>query len=306
MVRIHGGEANLGSERHYPDEGPIRRVAVSAFDIDPFPVTNERFGLFVSETGYITVAEQSPDPALYPGAAAEDLVPGALVFTMTDGPVPLSNFHGWWAWTPGATWRTPLGPESDLEGLDNHPVVQVSYDDALAFCAWAELSLPTETEWEYAARGGLEDTEFAWGDDDPQESDPVANTWQGRFPFENTEVDGWTRTSPVGSYPPNGFGLFDMIGNVWEWTDDWYLPTRRYPDLAACCAPQRGPLGTAHESLDASQPDTPIPRKVVKGGSHLCTTQYCFRYRPAARQPQMIDTATSHMGFRCVSREGTN
>jgi len=303
MVRIPGGETNLGSDRHYPDEGPIHRIAVSTFDIDPFPVTNKRFGQFVAETGYITVAEQSPDPTLYPGAAPEDLVPGGLVFTMPQGPVPLNNFHNWWAWTHGATWRTPLGPDSDLDGLEDHPVVQVSYDDALAFCEWAELSLPTETEWEHAARGGLEDAEFAWGSHDPQESEPVANTWQGRFPYENTEVDGWTRTSPVGSYPPNGYGLFDMIGNVWEWTNDWYLPMRRYADSADCCAPRRGPLGSAHESLDEAQPDTPIPRKVVKGGSHLCTPQYCFRYRPAARQPQMIDTATSHIGFRCVSRE---
>lgn len=302
MARIPDGEANLGSDRHYPDEGPIRRVPVSGFDIDPVPVTNKRFAEFVTASNYVTVAEQSPDPALYPGAAPEDLVPGALVFTMTGGPVPLNNFHNWWAWTPGASWRTPLGPESDLEGLEEHPVVQVSYDDALAFCAWTELSLPTEAEWEYAARGGLEDAEFAWGNHDPQESEPLANTWQGRFPYENTEVDGWTRTSPVGSYPANGYGLSDMIGNVWEWTNDWYLATRQSPDSPVCCAPQQGPLGSAHESLDAEQPDTPIPRKVVKGGSHLCTPQYCFRYRPAARQAQMIDTATSHMGFRCVSR----
>ncbi|MFV1999161.1 MAG: formylglycine-generating enzyme family protein [Acidimicrobiia bacterium] len=303
MIRIPAGETNQGSDRHYPDEGPVRRVAVSAFDIDPLPVTNQRLSEFIAETGYVTVAERSPDPSLYPGAAPEDLVPGALVFTMPEGPVHLGNFHNWWAWTPGATWRTPLGPESDLDGLEDHPVVQVSYDDALAFCEWAGLSLATETEWEYASRGGLEDAEFAWGDHDPQESEPVANTWQGGFPYENTEVDGWTRTSPVGFYASNGYGLFDMIGNVWEWTDDWYLPTRHEADIATCCVPQGRTQGAAEQSLDPSQPNTPIPRKVVKGGSHLCTPQYCFRYRPSARQPQMIDTATSHIGFRCVSRE---
>lgn len=304
MIHIPDGETHLGSNHHYPDEGPVRRVVVSAFDIDPLPVTNERFAAFIAETDYVTVAERSPDPSLYPGALPEDLVPGALVFTMPPGPVDLRNYHNWWAWTPGATWRTPLGPGSDIEGLGDHPVVQVSYDDAIAFCDWTELALPPEAEWEYAARGGLDGAEFAWGNDDPQETEPLANTWQGRFPFENTEVDGWTRTSPVGSFPPNGYGLFDMIGNVWEWTDDWYIKTRQMADAATCCAPHTRSGGTAEQSLDPSQPHTPIPRKVVKGGSHLCTPQYCFRYRPAARQAQMIDTATSHIGFRCISRSG--
>ena len=302
MIHIPEGEADLGSDVHYPDEGPVRHVAVSAFDIEPFSVTNERFAEFVEDSGYVTVAEIPPDPAFYPGAAAEDLVPGGLVFTMAPGPVNLGDYRNWWRWTPGASWRTPLGPGSDIEGLALHPVVQVSYDDAMAFCAWAELALPTEAEWEYAARGGLDGAEFAWGDNDPQETEPLANTWQGGFPFENTELDGWTRTSPVGSYPPNGYGLFDVTGNVWEWTDDWYVPSREDTTENPCCAPQSGPISAAERSLDPTQPGTPIPRKVVKGGSHLCTPQYCFRYRPAARQGQMIDTATSHIGFRCVSR----
>ncbi len=302
MIHILEGEADLGSDVHYPDEGPVRRVVVSAFEIDPFPVTNERFAAFVEDTGYVTVAEVPPDPALYPGASVEDLVPGGLVFTMPSGPVDLGNYQNWWQWTHGASWRAPLGPASDIEGLADHPVVQVSYDDAIAFCGWAQLALPTEAEWEYAARGGLDGAEFAWGDHDPQESEPLANTWQGRFPYENTEVDGWTRTSPVGSYPPNGYGLFDVTGNVWEWTDDWYIPTREDVAENPCCSPQARPISGAERSLDPTQPHTPIPRKVVKGGSHLCTPQYCFRYRPAARQAQMTDTATSHIGFRCVSR----
>jgi len=303
MIHIPGGKSDLGSNRHYPDEGPVHRAVVEGFEIDPVPVTNKRFAEFISETGYTTVAERSPDPLLYPGAAPEDLVPGALVFTMPPGSVDLANFHNWWAWTPGATWRTPLGPASNVEELQDHPVVQVSYDDAVAFCVWAGFSLATEAEWEFAARGGLDGAEFAWGDEDPQETEPLANTWQGRFPYENTEVDGWTRTSPVQSYPPNGYGLFDMIGNVWEWTDDWYLSTR-HEDDAVCCAPNDTNRERARKSLDPSVPHTPIPRKVVKGGSHLCTPQYCFRYRPAARQAQMVDTATSHIGFRCVSRTG--
>jgi sulfatase modifying factor 1 len=303
MIRIPSGGTQMGSDRHYPDEGPIRRVTVDSFSIDRSPVTNERFAEFVDATGYVTVAEHAPDPALYPGAPPENLVPGGLVFTMPPGPVDLGDYFNWWAWTPGSDWRHPIGPGSDIDGLSDHPVVQVSYDDALAYCSWANVSLPTEAEWEFAARGGLEGSEFAWGDHDPQETGPLANTWQGGFPYENTEVDGWTRTSPVGAFPANGYDLFDMIGNVWEWTDDWYVASRTAPSEASCCAPQSRTIGSAKGSLDARQPETPIPRKVVKGGSHLCTPQYCFRYRPAARQPQMIDTATSHIGFRYVSRD---
>ncbi|MGI9584981.1 MAG: formylglycine-generating enzyme family protein [Acidimicrobiia bacterium] len=303
MIRIPSGATDMGSDRHYPDEGPVRRVSVDAFAINSSPVTNAQFAEFVEATGYVTVAEQPPDPALYPGAPAENLVPGGLVFTMPPGPVDLGDYFNWWSWTPGADWRHPLGAGSDIEDLAGHPVVQVSYEDALAYCSWAGLALPTEAEWEFAARGGLDGAEFAWGDDDSQETNPLANTWQGGWPYENTEVDGWTRTSPVGEFPANGYGLFDMIGNVWEWTDDWYLNERSAPNEASCCAPETRTVGTAKASLDARQPGTPIPRKVVKGGSHLCTPQYCYRYRPAARQAQMIDTASSHLGFRCISRD---
>lgn len=297
VVHIPGGTFAMGSWDFYPDERPVRQVRVEPFAIDPYPVTNRRFSRFVDATDYVTVAERPLDASLYPGARTEDLVPGALVFTMTDGPVSLVDFRQWWRWVPGASWRSPLGPGSSLEGLDDHPVVHVSYDDAVAFCSWDGGRLPTEAEWEFAARGGLEEARFTWGDEDPQETRPLANTWQGAFPFENTELDGWTRTSPVGAFPPNGYGLHDMAGNVWEWTDEWYSAHHQEtPDQPACCAPDGADRRS--DSLDPNMPHTPIPRKVVKGGSHLCTPQYCYRYRPAARQPQTIDTGMSHLGFR--------
>ena len=302
MIRIDGGEFAMGSEQFYPDEAPVRRVSVACFWIDPYPVTNTQFAAFVDSTGYVTEAERVPDPALYPGAPPENLVPGALVFVMPPGRVHLGDFTQWWAWTPGADWRHPTGPESTNSDLAEHPVVQVSHGDAVAYCVWAGRELPTEAEWEFAARGGLDGATFTWGDEDPQETQPLANTWQGRFPHENTELDGWTRTSPVGSFPPNGYGLYDMAGNVWEWTDDWYTSERASDTSHACCGPSETRDGTREESLDPGQPDIVIPRKVVKGGSHLCTPQYCYRYRPAARQPQMIDTATSHIGFRTIAR----
>jgi sulfatase modifying factor 1 len=300
VVRLPGGTFTMGSDRHYAEEAPARAVSVDGFAIDRYAVTNAKFSAFVEATGYVTVAEVSPDPALYPGAPPENLVPGSMVFTMTDGPVDLRNYANWWRWVPGADWRHPTGPESSIDGMDDHPVVQVAWPDVVAYCEWAGRELPTEAEWEYAARGGLDGAEFVWGDHDPQESEPLANTWQGGFPFENTEVDGWTRTAPVGSYPPNGFGLFDMAGNVWEWTDDWYR--RGHGTESSCCAPANPRGGSLEGSFDPTQPDIPIPRKVLKGGSHLCTPQYCYRYRPAARQPQMVDTGMSHLGFRTIRR----
>lgn len=302
MIHIAGGEFAMGSEDFYPDEGPIRGVSVGEFWVSPHPVTNAEFAAFVAATEYTTEAEIAPDPEMYPGAPAENLVPGALVFTMTPGRVHLGDFSQWWRWTPGADWRHPLGPESSIQDLADHPVVQVSYGDAIAYCDWADMELPTEAEWEFAARGGLDGAPFTWGDHDPQETEPLANTWQGGFPYQNTELDGWTRTSPVGSFPANGYGLYDMAGNVWEWTEDWYSAQREAPAAPSCCAPASPRGGSRQESLDPRQPEITIPRKVVKGGSHLCTPQYCYRYRPAARQPQMIDTATSHIGFRVVRR----
>ena len=301
MVWIEGGEFAMGSDAHYPDEGPVRRVAVDGFWIDRAPVTNAEYARFVDATGYWTVAELPVDPSVAPGASADDLAPGSAVFQMTAGPVDLRVWSSWWIWTPGADWRHPLGPDSGIEGLEDHPAVHVCFADALAYCDWAGRTLPTEAEWEYAARGGLDGAEFPWGDDDPQEAAPVANTWQGRFPYENTGLDGWTRTSPIGAYPPNGYGLSDMIGNVWEWTDDWYGRRRATADEPSCCVPLNPRGGGARSSLDPRQPG--LPRKALKGGSHLCTIQYCFRYRPAARQPQTIDSGLSNLGFRCVVRE---
>ena len=303
MVQIPGGEFAMGSDEFYPDEAPVRRVTVDRFLIDKYQTTNDQYAEFVEATGYVTVAEQVPRAELYPGADPEDLVPGALVFTMSEGPVDLREYRNWWAWTRGAHWQNPTGPGSDLNGLGDHPVVHIAHEDAVAYCAWAGGTLPSEAEWEYAARGGLDAQRFVWGDDDPQETEPIANTWQGRFPYENTEVDGYTRTSPVGSFPENGYGLFDMAGNVWEWTDDWYTDRPGKLVEHSCCAPA-DPRGAPMErSFDQRQRETPIPRKVLKGGSHLCTPQYCYRYRPAARQPQMIDTGMSHLGFRRILRE---
>lgn len=289
----------MGSDRHYPDEGPVRRVTVDGFWIDATPVTNAEFARFVSDSGHVTLAEIAPNIEDYPGAIPEEMVPGSLVFTMTPTPVDLSDHRQWWTWVHGADWRHPTGPDSDLTDLADHPVVHVAHQDVEAYARWAGRELPTEAEWEFAARGGLDGAEFTWGEGDPQDTpSPKANTWQGRFPVENTAVDGWARTSPVRSYEPNGYGLYDMAGNVWEWTDEWYTsqPGQAVP---SCCA---GPAGE-EASYDPAQPAFRIPRKVIKGGSHLCTIQYCFRYRPAARQPQMLDTSTSHLGFRCIRRD---
>jgi formylglycine-generating enzyme required for sulfatase activity len=302
MVRVPGGEFAMGSDRFYREERPVRRVRVNAFWIDRSPVTNEQFRSFADSTGYVTVAERAPDPADYPGAPPENLVPGSIVFMPTAGPVDLTDYTQWWAWIPGADWRHPTGPDSGLAGLERHPVVHVAEEDVRAYCAWAGKELPTEAEWEFAARGGLDGATFTWGDDDSQETEPRANTWQGPFPYRNTRVDGWARTSPVGSFPPNGYGLFDMAGNVWEWTADWYGEAVQAVAAGCCCAPESPRVVRMEESFDPAQPQFAIPRKVVKGGSHLCTPQYCYRYRPAARQAQMVDTSMSHLGFRCVVR----
>lgn len=302
MIWIEGGTFRMGSEQFYPEERPVHRVKVDGFFIGRDPVTNADYAQFVNETGYTTVAERAPDPNLYPGAPAEMLVPGSMVFFPTAGPVDLRNVANWWRWVPGACWKHPLGPGSSLRGLGRHPVVHVSHEDATAYCEWADKVLPTEAEWEYAARGGLDQARFVWGDKHMPEGAPMANTWQGRFPWENRARAGYERTSPVGAFASNGYGLFDMAGNVWEWTDDWYQV--RHPDdpQKACCTPQNPRGGAKEQSYDARQLDVPIPRKVLKGGSHLCAPNYCFRYRPAARQPQMVDTGMSHLGFRCVRR----
>lgn len=301
MVWLDGGTFVMGSDHHYAEEKPARRVRVDGFWISPHPVTNAEFARFQAATGYVTVAERPLDPADFPGVPPDQLAPGSLVFVPPARPVPLDSTANWWAWVPGASWRSPLGPGSSIANLMDHPVVHIALEDAEAYCAWAGVSLPTEAEWEYAARGGLDNAEFTWGEGDFQETEPRANTWQGAFPWQNLKTDGWARTSPVGSFPANGYGLFDMAGNVWEWTSDWYSATPG-GDVPSCCVAKNPRGGDRESSHDPRQPQFPIPRKVVKGGSHLCARSYCFRYRPAARQPQMIDTGMSHLGFRCIVR----
>ena len=302
MVWIPGGSFRMGSNDHYPEEAPVHRVTVDGFWMDKYPVTNTRFARFVRETGYVTVAERPPDPELYPGAPPENLVPSSLVFRKTKGRVDLKYINQWWAWTPGACWRHPEGPRSHINKRKHHPVVHIGYEDALAYAEWAGKTLPIEAEWEFAARGGLDGAAFTWGDEHIPEAKPMANTWQGEFPWLNLVTDGFEGTSPVGSFPANGFGLYDMAGNVWDWTADWW--TESYPADAdkPCCIPHNPRGGNIEQSYDPAAPQWRIPRKVVKGGSYLCAPNYCLRYRPAARRPQMIDTGTTHIGFRCVVR----
>jgi formylglycine-generating enzyme len=303
MLWIPGGTFLMGSEDFYPEEGPVHEVSVDGFWMDRHTVTNEEFARFVQATGYITIAERELNPADYPGAPPENLVPGALVFQRSQGPVDLTDYRNWWVWTPGTSWRHPLGPRSSITGIEQHPVVHVAYEDAEAYARWAGKELPTEAEWERAARGGLEGKKFTWGDEHFPGGKAMANSWQGEFPWQNLLVDGFAGTSPVGSFPPNGYGLFDMAGNVWEWTSDWYVHHHANEIVQACCGPAVNPrIASSHKSYDPGQPSIRIPRRVVKGGSHLCAPNYCLRYRPAARQPQMIDTGMSHIGFRCIIR----
>jgi formylglycine-generating enzyme required for sulfatase activity len=304
MRAIPGGAFTMGSDRHYPEEAPAHRVKVAPFFMDETAVTNRQFAAFAQATGYVTVAERPLDAATYPEASPEQLQPGALVFHMTSGPVDTRDFRNWWHWVPGANWRHPEGPGSTIKGRKDHPVVCVAYEDAEAYATWAGKELPTEAEWEYAARGGLDGREFAWGDELAPRGKHVANTWQGAFPWQNLAEDGHERTCPVRSFPPNGYGLYEVCGNVWEWTTDWYSAahTPADPDKPSCCAADnpRGPSIVG--SFDPAQPQVVIPRKVLKGGSFLCAPSYCRRYRPAARHPQMVDTGMSHVGFRCVKR----
>ena len=292
----------MGSENFYPEEAPVRQVRVDTFWIDETPVTNAEFSRFVSETGHVTLAEIAPDPSDYPGLRPELAHPGSLVFEPTNGPVDLSSLC-WWDFRLGANWRAPFGPGSSIDGIEHHPVVHIAYADANAYAAWAGKELPTEAEFEFAARGGLDGADYAWGDELAPERAMLANYWQGGFPHANSLADGWLRTSPVRHYPENGYGIYDMIGNVWEWTDDWFAqPRLEKKRMGACCIPSNPRGGTRGGSIVKSDP-VRIPRKVLKGGSHLCAESYCQRYRPAARYAQAIDTSASHIGFRCVSRQ---
>ena len=304
MVWIPGGTFLMGSNDHYPEEAPAHSVSVNGFWMDVHAVTNARFSSFVEATRYVTSAELAPNPEEYPGALPELLVPASVVFKRPAHRVDLNNHFNWWTYIAGANWRHPQGPGSSLKGLAKHPVVHVSYEDVEAYAQWAGKELPTEAEWEFAARGGLEAAEFTWGDEFTPGGDHWANTWQGEFPTENLLEDGFEWTAPVGSFPPNEYGLYDMAGNVWEWTTDWY---QQHSEIAHSCCGLINPRGGEREkSYDSCTPDVRIPRRVMKGGSFLCAPNYCKRYRPAARMAQPIDTSTCHLGFRCIVRETTD
>ncbi len=303
LALVPGGRFLMGSKGFYPEEGPVVSVSVDPLFVQVAPVTNAEFEAFVTATGHRTVAERAPLAADFPDADPDLLVPGSLVFTPPPGPVPLDDWTRWWSWVPGATWRCPQGPGSDLGGRADHPVVHVGFEDAVAYATWAGGRLATEPEWEHAARGGLEGAAYAWGESFRVDGRPMANTFHGQFPWRSADPDGFERTSPVGSYPPNGYGLFDLIGNVWEWTSSPWTPDHRagagHPSPAArpgtsCCGGALGPDGVlGEESL-----------RVTKGGSHLCSPSYCRRYRPAARQGHQVRSTASHLGFRCVRPAG--
>jgi formylglycine-generating enzyme len=303
MVWIPGGRFQMGSDEHYPEEAPTHPVTVDGFWMDRHTVTNADFRRFVEATGHVTGAERPPNPADYPGAQAEMLKPASVVFRKPAHRVDLRNHYNWWAYVSGADWRHPEGPGSSLKDRAKHPVVHVAYDDAAAYARWVAKDLPTEAEWEFAARGGLDGATYAWGEEITSRGRHMANTWQGEFPWQNLVADRWERTAPVGSFPPNGYGLCDMIGNVWEWTTDWYAPRHEPPQ--SCCG-SLNPRGSAREgSYDPQTPDILIPRKVIKGGSFLCAPNYCRRYRPAARMAHAVDTSTCHVGFRLIVRSSS-
>ncbi|AOH85239.1 gliding motility-associated lipoprotein GldK [Sphingomonas panacis] len=305
MRPIAGGIFTMGSDRFYPEEAPQRRVRVDDFWIDETLVTNRDFSRFVTATGHVTVAEIPPDPHAYPDLPVEMAKAGSLVFVKPSGPVDMADPSGWWRFVHGADWRHPTGSGSDIAGLDDHPVVHIAFADAEAYARWAGKALPTEAEFEFAARGGLDDADYAWGDNLAPDGQILANYWHGRFPFANLRLDGWEGTSPVRSFPANPYGAYDLIGNVWEWTQDWWADSPPSPTGTArksCCAVSNPRGAKQFQSYDPAQPGLRIGRKVIKGGSHLCAENYCQRYRPAARHPETIDTSTTHIGFRCVLR----
>ena len=295
MVWIPGGEFAMGSDQ-FPDARPVHRVAVDGFWMDVTEVTNAEFDAFVRATSYVTVAERTPQAADYPGAPPENLVAGSVVFSPPPKEVPLDDHYQWWRYQKGADWRHPEGPGSSIADRMDHPVVHVAYEDVLAYAKWAKKRLPTEAEWEFAARGGLDGKAYAWGDDFRPNGKFMANTFQGHFPDKNTGEDGFLGTSPVKAFPPNGYGLYGMAGNVWEWVTDWYRPDY-YAKLAEAGGVVRNPKGP-DDSFDPLEPRA--VKRVQKGGSFLCTDQYCSRYMPGGRGKGEPDTGTNHTGFRCV------
>jgi formylglycine-generating enzyme required for sulfatase activity len=304
MAWVPGGTFRMGSNDFYPEEAPAHDVSVDSFWMDEHPVTVAEFRRFVKATGHVTLAEQPPDSADYPDADPDLLVPGSLVFRSTRGPVNLNDYRNWWHWVPGASWREPEGPGTAAPGRETHPVTHVAYADAAAYAAWVGKELASEAEWEFAARGGLEGKAFVWGDEFAPRGKMMANTWQGEFPWQNLLLDKYERTSPVGTFPPNGYGLFDMAGNVWEWTSDFF--SQRHADEVThpCCVPHNPRVTSADQSYGTGHPGEEFPRRVIKGGSHLCAPNYCLRYRPAARQAETVETSTGHIGFRCIVRPG--
>jgi formylglycine-generating enzyme len=302
MVWVPGGTFLMGSNDFYPEEAPAHHVTVNGFWLDEHTVTVAEFRRFIRATGYTTVAERPLDPEDYPDADPELLVPGSLVFRRAYRPVSLDDYRNWWSYIPGADWLHPEGPQSNTGGRERHPVVHVAWEDVEAYARWSGKQIPTEAEWEFAAQGGLGGAVFTWGDEFAPKGKMMANTWQGQFPWQNLRLDGFDGTSPVCSFPPNGYGLFDMAGNVWEWTGDFYTPRHPSEALHACCVPENPRVASPEHSYAVGQPSSHIPRRVIKGGSHLCAPNYCLRYRPAARQPQMLDTSMAHLGFRCIFR----
>lgn len=294
LVRIQGGSFRMGSNVFYPDERPEHDRTIEPFLLERAPVTNAEFAAFVADTGYETVAERALDPAEFPGADPADLVAGSMVFTPTPRPVDLGNWRSWWRWEPGAMWRRPAGHGSSIDDKLNHPVVHIAFQDASAYAEWSGRRLPSEAEFEFAARGGLDGADYAWGDEPYPGGKVLANVWIGSFPYENR---GWGGTSPVGSFPANAYGLVDLIGNVWEWTSDYYIPRHILLSDKPLHAGKRQNL-LAAASINRTQPR--MPRRVLKGGSQLCSPDYCLRFRPAARSPQAEDTGMSHVGFRCA------
>lgn len=302
-MRMPGGRFKMGSYDFYPDEAPQHERVVAPFEMAWAPVTNAEFTVFVDSTGYVTAAERGLEARSFPRLSMQELAPGSLVFNPTSGPVDFSDWRVWWEWVPGAQWRHPTGPDSDLSGKENHPVVQIAYQDALAYAGWRGVRLPSEAEHEYASGGGILPAPYSWG----RERDPggvaMANTWHGRFPYLNSGSRGWVGTSPVGEYPPNGFGLVDTIGNVWEWTSDRYTGSH----AAVAGTKPMSMVGVASSPAEnqeclcsAEEAAAEVACRVLKGGSYLSAPEYCLRYRPAARLAQAEDSATNHIGFRCA------